>query len=129
MDGIADALRASRAPLVYVQSLMTRAGETHGYPASRYVAEIVRYGTRVPDAVLLQRGPISAELLSRYAAESAHPVERARTRCVRRSGAGSKRPICSPISLYVRHDPRRTAARAVGAVRALAPAAGQRRTA
>jgi uncharacterized cofD-like protein len=129
VDGIAEALRATRAPLVYVQSLMTRAGETHGYPASRYVAEIERYGTRVPDAVLLHRGPIAdAELLARYASESAHPVERdvaaLRGRGVRMLEEADL--ISDPP--FVRHDPQRTAAALAALFERLAPAAGQRRT-
>ena len=128
VDGIADALRASRAPLIYVQSLMTRAGETHGYPASRYVAEILRYGTRVPDAVLLHRGPIGAELMARYAAESAHPVERD-TAALRAQGVRllEEADLLSDPP-FVRHDPQRTAAALSALFARLAPAAGQRRT-
>jgi uncharacterized cofD-like protein len=110
VDGISEALRESKGRLVYVQNLMTRRGETHGYSASQHVAEIARYGGRAPDAVLVHRGAIPAELIARYAAEEAHPVELDRARLVA-AGVGRvhEADLLSDTSL-VRHDPARTAA-------------------
>ena len=53
---------ARRAKLIYVLNLMTKRGETLGYPASRHVEEMIRYGGRVPDAVLVHRGDVPAEM-------------------------------------------------------------------
>jgi hypothetical protein len=74
------------------------------------VAEIARYGGRAPDAVLVHRGAIPAELIARYAAEEAHPVELDRARLVA-AGVGRvhEADLLSDTSL-VRHDPARTAA-------------------
>jgi hypothetical protein len=95
--------------LVYVQNLMTRRGETHGYSASRHVAEIARYAGRVPDAVLVHRGAISAELVRRYAAEEAHPIE-LDLPALRAQGVRvvHEADLLSDTAL-VRHDPARTA--------------------
>jgi uncharacterized cofD-like protein len=110
VEGIPEALRESKARLIYVQNLMTRRGETHGYAASRHVAEIARYAGRVPDAVLVHQGEIPPELAARYAAEQAYPVpldlpglRAAGVACVHEADLLSDTPL-------VRHDPARTAA-------------------
>jgi uncharacterized cofD-like protein len=109
VEGIPEALRATPAPLVYVQNLMTRSGETHGYPASRHVAEIARYAGRVPDAVLVHAGAIGDALAARYAQEAAFPVE-IDLAALREQGVAcvEASDLLSDTSL-VRHDPQRTA--------------------
>ena len=109
VEGIPEALQAFPGRLIYVQNLMTRRGETNGYPASRHVAEIARYAGRTPDAMLVHRGAIPAELTRRYAAEEAHPIEldlpalRALgVELVHEADLLSETPL-------VRHDPARTA--------------------
>lgn len=72
---IPQALQRARAPLIYVLNLMTKHGETDGYTASRHIAEMVRYGGRVPDAILAHGGKTSADLASRYQAEESYPVK------------------------------------------------------
>jgi uncharacterized cofD-like protein len=110
VEGIAEALQGCAGPLIYVQNLMTRRGETDGYAASRHVAEIARYAGRAPDAVLVHQDAIPAELLRRYAAEEAHAVEidsaalhEQGVRLVYEANLLSDTPL-------VRHDPARTAA-------------------
>jgi uncharacterized cofD-like protein len=109
VEGIPEALQSTSARMIYVQNLMTRRGETHGYTASRHVAEIVRYAGRVPDAVLVHRDTIPAELLQRYAAEEAHAVK-IDAAGLRAQGV----PLVYEAELLsdtplVRHDPARTA--------------------
>jgi uncharacterized cofD-like protein len=72
--GVPEALRRSRAKLIYVLNLMTKRGETAGYPASRHVQEIIRYGGRIPDALLVEGGPLPDEIARRYLAEDARAV-------------------------------------------------------
>jgi uncharacterized cofD-like protein len=74
VEGISEAIRASNAPLIYVLNLMTKLGETNGYSASRHVEEIVKYGGRVPDAVLVHKGTIPENLAQKYKLEHAHEV-------------------------------------------------------
>lgn len=108
--GIPEALRASRGKLIYILNLMTRHGETHGYPASRHISELVRYGGRVPDAVLAHRGAIPEALTARYEAEDAQPVE-IDLAALNELGVRhvARAAIMSGTSL-VRHDPERTGA-------------------
>jgi uncharacterized cofD-like protein len=75
VQGVPEALRRSRARLIYVVNLMTKRGETLGYPASRHVSELIHYGGRVPEAVLVHRGDMPEGMTQRYLAEEAHPVE------------------------------------------------------
>ncbi len=88
---------------------MTRYGETDGYTASQHVAQIVRYGEIVPDAVLIHQGQIPAELVLKYKAEEAHQV---RLDVDNLYNMGVKvirsRDVMSATSL-VRYDPARTA--------------------
>jgi uncharacterized cofD-like protein len=72
--GVPEALQRADAPLIYVMNLMTKRGETDGFAASRHVAEVVRYGGRAPDAVLIHAGHVPDEVASRYRAEEAAPV-------------------------------------------------------
>jgi uncharacterized cofD-like protein len=109
VEGIAEAIQRSPAPLIYIANLMTRDGETTGYTASRHVAELARYAGRVPDAVLVHRGGIPDALVARYQAEDALPVEIDEP-ALRELGVGCilHAPLISGTAL-VRHDPDRTA--------------------
>jgi uncharacterized cofD-like protein len=109
VKGIPEALRQTRAPIIYVLNLMTKYGETDDYTASQHVAQIVRYGGRVPDAVLVHQGPVPDELALKYEEEKARQVMidtddlyRLGVKLVKAGG------VMSATSL-VRHDPGRTA--------------------
>jgi uncharacterized cofD-like protein len=107
--GVPEALRSARGKLVYVVNLMTKRGETDGYPASRHVAEIVRYAGRLPDAVIAHRGSLPEELARRYLAEEARPVEIDEP-ALRALGVGVVRHAdVMSASSKARHDPLRTA--------------------
>ncbi len=74
VDGVAEAIRASEAQKVYVCNLMTNHGESDGFRASDFVAEIHKYlGDRV-DRIVAHDGTFPERLLSRYAAGQQHPV-------------------------------------------------------
>ncbi|MGH8598635.1 MAG: gluconeogenesis factor YvcK family protein, partial [Gammaproteobacteria bacterium] len=109
VGGIADAIQKSPAPLVYVLNLMTKYGETHGWTASRHVAEIARYGGRVPDAVLAHEGPVQTEVLARYLAEKAYPVELDLDSFELRQVAIVRTANIASKDSLVRHDPLNTA--------------------
>jgi uncharacterized cofD-like protein len=109
VKGVSEAICASPAPLVYVVNLMTKRGETDGWSASRHVEEIVRYGGRVPDALLVHEGEAPAELLAKYASEKAARVE---VDVGRLQEAGVSLIRFSDImctTSVARHDPERTA--------------------
>jgi uncharacterized cofD-like protein len=109
VNGISEALRQARAPIIYVLNLMTKYGETDDYTASQHVAQLVRYVDRVPDAVLVHQGPIPEELVLKYEEEKARQV-RIDSDGLYRQGVKLVKPgdVMSATSL-VRHDPARTA--------------------
>ena len=112
VSGIPEALRETTAPLVYVMNLMTRHGETDGYTASRHVEQIARYSGRVPDAVLVHKGPIPfGGLVSKYEAEKSYPV-RIDTDNLYKMGVKvvkARNIVPEAAFVRVRHDPIRTA--------------------
>ena len=109
VTGIPEALQRTRARILYVVNLMSRHGETDGYAASDHVAQIARYGGRMPDGVLVHQGEVPAEVLARYEAERSYrvPVDGAKLREI---GVGivKSAEVMSTVSV-VRHDPSRTA--------------------
>jgi uncharacterized cofD-like protein len=110
VSGVSEALQETRARLVYVMNLMSRTSETRGYTGARHVERIAEYGGRVPDAVLAHAGAVPDEVIRRYEAEQAHPIE-PDAAALYALGVGRvvQEPVASAASL-VRHDPARTAA-------------------
>jgi uncharacterized cofD-like protein len=74
VDGVAEAIRASEAEVVYVCNLMTKHGETDGFRASDFVREIDRYLEHPLDRVILHDGSFPDDLLEPYAAKQQYPV-------------------------------------------------------
>lgn len=74
IEGLMDAVKNSKAKLVYIVNLFTKAGETDGYSAARHVAEVARYAGRNPDAVLIHSGVFEPAVLSLYEKELEFPV-------------------------------------------------------
>ncbi len=76
VQGVPEAIRACQGVRIYVCNLMTKHGETDGFPASRFISELTRYlgGPGSVDCMIVNSGPIPAALLRRYAEEMAHPV-------------------------------------------------------
>lgn len=108
VDGVADAIRAAEAEVVYVCNLMTKHGETDGFRASDFVREIQRYLDGKLDRVILHDGSFPKDLLSAYAAKQQYPVE-ADVSNVRRL---VPEVIVEPVMVVhggslVRHDARR----------------------
>jgi uncharacterized cofD-like protein len=76
VHGIPEALAESRAVRVYICNLMTQRNESLGLTASDHIARIYEHaGREIFDFALLNTGRISADVLQRYAAEQAHPIE------------------------------------------------------
>jgi uncharacterized cofD-like protein len=76
VEGVPEALRKSKAKKAYVCNLMTKWGETHGYAASDFAKEILRYAPGLTlDYVLCNNTRVTdGALLSKYAAEKSFPV-------------------------------------------------------
>lgn len=117
-EGMREALMGSKARLVYVTNLFTKMGQTDGYTVGDHVREIARYAGREPDAILMNEGGLSQDLLDRYAEEGEYPPEDdlpASDTRVRRAPLVSVYAVPAvpgdplPRSL-VRHDPAKLAA-------------------
>lgn len=104
---IARAVRESVAPLVYVASLMTEAGETDGLTLEDHVQAITQHLGRLPDHILMNSEAIDAAVREKYLQEGARELDlhgvphdlRSRVRYSPLLAAGT-----------ARHDPRKLAA-------------------
>jgi uncharacterized cofD-like protein len=75
VPGVAQAVGQARAKKVFVCSLMTKFGETHGFKASDFVALLEsQLGTRL-DFVICNTAVPAPEVLESYRAEHADPVK------------------------------------------------------
>lgn len=75
IDGVPEAIRASKAQFVYVTNLMSRPGQTRGMKVSDYLSEIEKYIGRKPDAALVNTSALPDDVLEKYASEGDFPVE------------------------------------------------------
>lgn len=73
-NGVQRALKKSPAKMVCVVNLFTKAGQTDGYTASKYVQEVERYAGRAADVIFLDNTEFPEEALTRYAGEGEHPI-------------------------------------------------------
>lgn len=106
---IADAIRRSPAPAVYVCNVMTQPGETTGYTVSDHVQALIDHtGPNLFTYVLMNDAPVPPEQLKRYEREGA-TVVKPDSEAVLRLGLT---PVCYPLisdTDLVRHDSKRLA--------------------
>jgi uncharacterized cofD-like protein len=110
VQGVADAIRRSRAVRVYVCNVMTQPGETDGYAASDHVRALVQQvgPGLVTHAVVNTQRPRNPAVLARYQADGAAPVEPD----LDRVAALGVTPVAGALLSeedVLRHDPRRLA--------------------
>lgn len=76
IDGIGDALRSTKATVIYVSNLVTKKGQTEGFSVGDHADEIERFGGGgFLDYVLYNQQKPDTELAKRYKAEDAYLVE------------------------------------------------------
>ena len=74
--GVADAIRSSSAPKVFVVNLMSQRGETDGYSLADYHRALEAHaGPGLVTHVLFNNAVIDEAIVSRYKAEQAAPVQ------------------------------------------------------
>lgn len=74
--GVADAIRSSSAPKVFVINLMSQRGETDGYSLADYHRALEAHaGPGLVTHVLFNSAVIDEAIVSRYKAEQAEPVQ------------------------------------------------------
>ena len=77
VDGVAEAIRKSKAKKVYVLNLMTKYGQTDGYKASDHLRDLNKYlGDKAVDAVLVNTNwKFPKGIMARYKQEKAYPIK------------------------------------------------------
>jgi uncharacterized cofD-like protein len=76
IDGIAEALKSTRAQCVYVSNLVTKHGHTDGFTVNDHANEIERFvGTPFLDYVLYNEQLPDKELVGKYTEEDAYSVK------------------------------------------------------
>ncbi|HUO56179.1 MAG TPA: gluconeogenesis factor YvcK family protein [Candidatus Paceibacterota bacterium] len=75
-DGMSDALKKSRAKIVWACNMMTKQGETQDFTASHFARELLAYsGIEKFDTVIVNTKAIPPEVLEHYAREQQFPVQ------------------------------------------------------
>jgi uncharacterized cofD-like protein len=74
VDGVAKALRETRALRVLVSNLMTQPGETDGMTCEDHVKAVLEHVGPVLDAVLINSAQPAAELVAEYARKGSEPI-------------------------------------------------------
>lgn len=76
VDGVAEALCASKAVKIYICNVMTQQGETDHYTAAMHAKAILDHaGKGAIDYVLVNSAPIAENMRTAYESEGAFPVE------------------------------------------------------
>jgi uncharacterized cofD-like protein len=110
VDGIADAIRGSKALKIYICNIMTQDGETEGMTAGDHVAALLEHGgAGLIDMCLCSSDRVSSGLLERYSAEDAEPMQVSRREIERMGVELVTRPLTDESSAYARHSPTKVA--------------------
>ena len=101
---VRDALKETRAWVVYVCNVMTQPGETDGYTAADHLDALHRHGLAgLVDVVLVNDAPVSADLVASYQRYGARPVVVDEER-LREPGVKVAHAPVAAESDVVRHD-------------------------
>ncbi|MBI3385044.1 YvcK family protein [Candidatus Gottesmanbacteria bacterium] len=74
VSGVPEALRNTKAQLVYIVNLVTKKGQTYGFGAKDHVFEIEKYIGRKLDFVIFNNGKFPPSIVRKYQKENEHPV-------------------------------------------------------
>ena len=105
VDGVSEAIEDSAALKIYICNIMTQEGETEGMTAQDHVAALLEHGgPGLVDLCLCNSDPISRELLERYSAEDAAPMEADRRELELLGAELVYRPLMDLDCGFARHD-------------------------
>ena len=105
VDGISEAIADSSALKIYVCNIMTQDGETEGMTAQDHVAALLEHGgPGLVDLCLCSSDPVGGELLERYSAEDAVPMEVDRRELELLGAEVVYRPLMDLDCGYARHS-------------------------
>ncbi len=106
VDGVAQAIRQSAAPAVYIGNIMTQDGETEGMTLSDHVSALLDHSCPgLVDICIANCAPVPPELLERYWEEGAEPIKVDREKVEALGVEVVERPMISGASQYARHSP------------------------
>lgn len=105
VDGIADAIRESKALKIYICNIMTQDGETEGMSAADHVSALLEHGgAGLINMCLCNSAPVSPGLLERYSAEDAEPMQISRREIELLGVELVTRPLTDERSEFARHS-------------------------
>ena len=108
--GVREALARFGGPVVYAANVMTQPGETTGYSVSDHLRALADHAGPVVTDVLVHAGELPGELVARYEAEAAGPVEVDREEIeVLGVRVHEANVLSDDVGASVRHDPDRLA--------------------
>lgn len=114
--GVREALAAFSGPVLYVANVMTQPGETDGFSLPDHLRAIADHAGPILTDVLVHGDKLPDELVARYAAEGAMPVEFDRESVELLGVRVREAPLLSEdTGGGVRHDPDRLAEEVCGA--------------
>ncbi|MBI4150197.1 YvcK family protein [Candidatus Woesearchaeota archaeon] len=109
VDGIPEAIRASKAKKVYICNVMTQPGETDDYTASDHMSKIVHYlGENVLDGIIVNTARAPEHLYKKYKKEGARRVKFDEYDMKRFNAKIVKADLMTTKNL-LRHDPEKLA--------------------
>ena len=109
VEELAEAIRLSPAPCIYVCNVMTQWGETHGYTAADHLEVLQEHiGAGLVDYIIVNTEAVPPRLLARYREEKAYPV-RVDLERLQKLGVKIIRGNFISYTNFVRHDPVRLA--------------------
>lgn len=74
INGIKEAIKNSKAKIIFVVNLVTKTGQTTNYKAQDFIDDITTYTGRAPDVVIMNNGEIPPEILEWYHDHNEHVV-------------------------------------------------------
>jgi uncharacterized cofD-like protein len=108
VDGVAQALRESRALKVMVSNLMTQPGETDGMTCLDHIRAVNEHAGPVLDAVLINGTPPPTESIQRYARKGAYVIPANRRELISAGVVPVEADLLKEGS-KIRHDSRKVA--------------------
>ena len=106
VDGIADAIRESKALKLYVCNVMTQEGETEGYTVSDHIQALFSHSyPGLFRLCLTNSTPIPEVIALRYAQEGAEPIRHDVEKCRALGVELIDRPVAALENGLVRHNP------------------------
>lgn len=108
VQGMAEAIKNSPAPKLYICNIMTQPGETQGYTAYEHIKAIFDHVGPIVDQILVNSEPIPNRLLKKYREKGAAPVK-VDTPALNRLGVKVWSKYLVQHSNLVRHQPEKLA--------------------